>query len=308
MKTDTQLLNEIAHKTDILRQLTKEESVELKKKLLGIHNSIVKVCDKYGLRIMLSGGSCLGTIRHKGFIPWDDDLDMIMPREDYEKLISLYEEGKVDSNLLFEYPNKRKDVKNNYLKVFLKGTLLKEMFDDSDSFPSNIFVDIFPMDFAPENKLLRKIKGLLSDGLQFVCTCVLYKKYPSHNLKIFYQQDTEAYERYKFRLFIGSVCSFLSHRKWVYLFDGFNKNSRPSHFYTIPCGRKHYIGETLPSDTFFPPIESTFEGMKTYLPHIPHDYLSNLYGDYMKIPPEDKRERHFIIDIKFGQKNEEQNI
>jgi len=195
MKTDTQLLNEIAQKTDLLRQLTDLESAELKKKLLKIHNTIISICDKNGLRIMLSGGSCLGSIRHGGFIPWDDDLDMIMPRNDYEKFIKLYEEGQVDNQLLFEYPSKKKDVKNNYLKVFLKNTTLKEMFDDSDTFPSNIFVDVFPMDYAPNNKFLRKTKAIISDGLQFICTCVLYKKYPSKNLEVFYKQDADAFRR-----------------------------------------------------------------------------------------------------------------
>lgn len=301
MKTDTQLLNEIAQKTDLLRQLTVDESAELKKKLLEIHNTIISICDKNGLRIMLSGGSCLGSIRHGGFIPWDDDLDMIMPRNDYEKLIKLYEEGQVDNQLLFEYPSKRKDVKNNYLKVFLKNTTLKEMFDDSDIFPSNIFVDVFPMDYAPQNKVLRKTKAIISDGLQFICTCVLYKKFPSRNLEVFYKQDAEAFRRYKLRLVVGGLFSFFSHRRWVYLFDEFNKCSKVSTHYTIPCGRKHYSGEILPSEVFFPPLESSFEGVKTYLPHSPHDYLSNLYGDYMQIPPEEKRERHFIIDIKFNQ-------
>lgn len=299
MKTDTQLLNEIAKRTDLLRQLTEDEAAKLKKKLLEIHNAIISICDKNGLRIMLSGGSCLGTIRHGGFIPWDDDLDMIMPRSDYKKLIKLYEDGHVGTQLLFEYPNKKRDVKNNYLKVFLRNTTLKEMFDDSGTFPSNIFVDIFPMDYAPKNKTIRKIKSIISDGLQFICTCVLYKKYPSKNLELFYKQDNDAYKRYRFRLFVGSIASFLSHRRWVYLFDKFNRNSKPTDYYTIPCGRKHYMGETLPSDVFFPVLESTFEGVKTYLPHRPHDYLSNLYGNYMQIPPEDKRERHFIIDISF---------
>ena len=300
MKTDTQLLNDIAQKTDLLRQLTELESAELKKKLLNIHNTIISICDKNGLRIMLSGGSCLGSIRHGGFIPWDDDLDMIMPRNDYEKFIKLYEEGQVDNQLLFEYPSKKKDVKKNHLKVFLKNTTLKEMFDDSDTFPSNIFVDVFPMDYAPNNKFLRKTKAIISDGLQFICTCVLYKKYPSKNLEVFYKQDAEAYRRYKLRLMFGGMFSFFSHRRWVYLFDQFNKRSKVSTHYTIPCGRKHYLGETLPSEVFFPPLESSFEGVRTYLPHSPHDYLSNLYGDYMQIPPEDKRERHFIIDIKFN--------
>lgn len=66
MKTDTELLNEIAQKSDILRQLTQEEALKLKKTLLEMHNNIIELCDKHHLTVMLGGGSCLGTIRHKG--------------------------------------------------------------------------------------------------------------------------------------------------------------------------------------------------------------------------------------------------
>ena len=298
MKSDTALLNEIAHNTGLLRNLSEEESTSLKKILLGIHNDIIKICDRYGLKVMVSGGTCLGSIRHKGYIPWDDDLDFIMPRNDYEKLLSIYENGDIDSKYLFEYPNNYKDVKNTFLKIFLKGTKLKEVFDDSDFFPSCIFVDVFPIDYAPKNKLLRRVRAFISDSLQFICTSVLYYKYPSNNLKLLYEQDQKVYRRYKVRLLIGQVFSVIPHKKWVYWFDSFNRKSQLSTVMTVPSGRRHYYSEALPDKVFLPPIESTFEGCKTYLPHEPHTYLANLYGNYMRIPPVEKRERHFVVDFK----------
>ena len=68
---------------------------------------------------------------------------------------------------------------------------------------------------------------------------------------------------------------------------------------TVPTGRKHYLSETLPMSVFTPVVECEFEGVKSYIPNGYHQYLSNLFGDYMQIPPENKRERHFIVDIKF---------
>ena len=299
MKTDTEILNEIARKTNILRLLTEEECVQLKRTLLHMHNDIITLCDKHNITIMLGGGSCLGAIRHKGYIPWDDDLDLMMPREDYEKLIRVYEEGRVDDKYLFIYPNKKKDVKNTFLKIYLKGTICKEIFDDDKSFPMNVYIDVFPMDFAPNSKLLRKIKALASDFLQAVCTCTLYYQYHSRNMELFAQQDDVAKKRYILRLRIGRLFSFFSHKKWVCLFDRFNAKSPRSSFMTIPPGRNHYLKETLPIEVFLPVKEVVFEGMKAYVPGGYDTYLSHLYGDYMKLPPENKRERHFIMDIQF---------
>lgn len=298
MKTDTELLNDIANKTDILRQLTEDEIQQLKLKLLDMHNYIIEVCDKFGLTIMLGGGSCLGAVRHKGFIPWDDDLDLMMPRCDYEKLISLFENGVLNPNYLFEYPSKYHNVKNTFLKIFLKDTIYEDIFDDKESFPSGIFLDVFPIDFAPQNTIFLKCKALISDGLQFICTCTLYSQNPSMNLEKLYSQDKEAFRRYKMRIIIGRFFSLFSHRQWVYWFDKINKCSKRSNQMTVPTGRKHYLAETLPAKVFVPAIECTFEGVKSYIPNGYHQYLSNLYGDYMQIPPENKRERHFIVDFK----------
>ena len=101
MKTDTQIMNEIAIKTGYLKELPKEQSEAQKKLLLEMYKDISNLCDEHGLVYMMGGGTCLGTVRHQGYIPWDDDLDIMMPRDSYEKLIVL-----LSNNLLgdkYEY-------------------------------------------------------------------------------------------------------------------------------------------------------------------------------------------------------------
>ena len=98
MKSDSELMNELAKRTDYLRELTEEES-----KALDMYVDIARLCEQHQLTVMLCGGSCLGAIRHKGFIPWDDDLDLLMPRHDYEQLIRLLEQGALGKNYEFNH-------------------------------------------------------------------------------------------------------------------------------------------------------------------------------------------------------------
>lgn len=87
MKSESQIMSELSHKVDYLRELSSEESAQLKNAILDIYKDVAALCDKYELTYMMSGGTCLGAVRHRGFIPWDDDLDIMMPRADYNVLL-----------------------------------------------------------------------------------------------------------------------------------------------------------------------------------------------------------------------------
>lgn len=90
----------------------------------------------------------------------------------------------------------------------------------------------------------------------------------------------------------------MSHKKWAVLFDTFVKSKKDTNYVTIPAGRKGYAGETVETSVMFPVRQATFEGLTVNIPSNIHRYLQNLYGDYMVIPPEKKRERHYVVDIK----------
>lgn len=300
MKTDTELLNSLTNTEagSYLHQLTQEESARMKKMLLIIYNDFAELCEKQKITFMLGGGSCLGAIRHHGFIPWDDDLDIMMPRKDYENLIEVLKSGALGDKYEINYPTKTTDCKNTFLKIYRKGTLDNELFNENTPFPRGIFLDIFPMDSAPKSKLARRIRGVISDGLQFVATCVLYAQYPSDKYKRFVSGDEDTKRRFQLRIKIGNICKIIPHRLWVHWFDKFNSSDKATGYTTIPTGRKHYVGETQPTSVFLPVRYEKFEGMDCPIPGNAEVYLTALYGDFMKLPPEDKRERHLVYQFK----------
>lgn len=294
MKTDTQIMNEIALSSGLLRTLTDEESKAQKALLLEMYKDIAALCDEHGLIYMLGGGSCLGAIRHQGYIPWDDDLDIMMPRDSYEQLIVLLSDGALGEKYEYDTPNAHKDCKNTFLKIYRKGTLDVEITSETAPGPKGMYIDVFPMDYAPNNRLYRRIKGLLSDFLQAVCSCVLYTEYPSIQYKEYMKKSKEGFKRYRLRILLGRLFGIIPHRKWVWWFDQLNAKSKKSGFITVPTGRKHYIGETLPVEIFLPTQKWSFEGIIVNIPANYDAYLRSLYQNYMEIPPVEKRERHFV--------------
>ena len=121
MRSYKDKLNDLSRKSSALRQLTSEEEKALKKLLIEMLRDIICLCDKHGLTWMMGGGSCLGTIRHKGFIPWDDDLDLNMPRRDAEKLKSLLKEHALGGDYEYTCPNSGKDAPCMFLQEGYKN-------------------------------------------------------------------------------------------------------------------------------------------------------------------------------------------
>lgn len=298
MKTDTQIMNELAINSGCLHTISEKESQLQKALLLEMYKDIAHLCDTNKLIYMLGGGTCLGAIRHKGYIPWDDDLDIMMPRDSYERLIKLLENNELGEKYEYDTPNSKKDCKNTFLKIYRKDTLDVEIISENAPGPKGIYIDVFPMDYAPKNILFRKLKGMISDLLQMICSCVLYTEYKSARYKEFMMQSREGKIRYFQRMTLGYLFGIVPHRKWVWMFDQWNSCSKDSGYMTIPTGRKHYMGECRTTDTYLPVATAEFEGINVYVPNKVHDYLASMYKNYMEIPPKEKRERHFVYKFK----------
>ncbi len=295
MKSDSELMNELAHKTNYLHEMTSSESSAMKRALLDIYRDVAKLCEKEGLTLMLSGGSCLGAVRHKGFIPWDDDLDVMMRRDDYERLIRLCKEGRLGDKYEFDYPNKDADAKTVFLKIYRKNSFNIELFNENSPFPKGFYIDVFALDSVPQSKFMQAMKGFVANVIQFISIMVLYAQYPSKSLSEFVSLDSSLKRRYQIKKIMGSFFGIIPHAKWVYWFDRFVASSKNGNPLGIPTGRKYYNGEIFDASVYFPPKEALFEGEIVYIPADYDRYLTNLYHDYMQLPPVEKRERHFIL-------------
>lgn len=281
-----------------IRFITETQAAELRKVLLQMMKDLHFVCEKYSLVYFLGGGSCLGAVRHKGFIPWDDDIDVIMPREDYDKLPSL---------LSAEFPDKYfyEEIRINekydatFMKIRLKGSVCREIFE-SDPENAGIFIDINPLENVYDNAILRKIHGYFCELLLLICSCVRLRV----NAPLIepYITDKNQMGVIKRKLRLSKLFSFFSLRKWLLITEkrlSSCKNTNSS-FVSIPTGRKHYFGEMQPRSVFSKAVLTDFEDTQLYIMEDYNSYLTGLFGkDYMTPPPENERERHAVIALKF---------
>lgn len=293
------MMNSLASKSTILYQLSAEERELLKACLLEMYSDIRAVCQKYNLTIMLGGGSALGCVRHQGFIPWDDDLDLMMPRADYEFFKQIFELELGERYELLA-PNYGEKAKSRFPKIMKKGTTFKEISDVDSDLPCGVFLDIFLIENVPQSHIHRKLKGIWCNGLMFLSSHVYLYEHRSEELKKYMSGTVSGKRSFQFRMLIGKLFHFFSAKKWFDLVDQAVQYGKETGCVTIPTGRKHYFGEILQKSVLLPVSIGDFCGQKVPIPGDYDAYLKNLYGNYMLIPPEEKREKHFIVDFKLN--------
>lgn len=293
MLNKKEILNEAANSGSV-RPLSEEERSKLKRTLLDMTKEIDSVCRKYNIKMFLAGGSLLGAVRHGGFIPWDDDVDFGMTREDYSKFISIFHEELGDKYYL-RCPNSPSPNGNRFMQIFKKGTVLETVEGNTPLQPKCVLLDVFPYDAVPDNLIHRIIKGLWCNGLMIIASSVTDYTYPNDEYK---RMMSKSFSGQMLRIamsVIGFLFSWRSPAKWFNTVDKAIQYNKLSHYITSATGRRHYFGEMFPTDVFLPLQEIKFENLTLYAPADPDTYLRHNYGeDFMTPPPEGKRESHFV--------------
>lgn len=282
--------------SDRLHCMTETERLQLQEHLRRMYVEIEKVCDRHGLTVMGAYGTVLGALRHKGFIPWDDDLDLFMPREDYDQLIHLYADELPQEYKIFA-PNAQNRPIYRFAKVVDVSTKFVMPVSDETQEWSGVFVDIFPLENTPTNKLLIKVRRIWLCFLMYVASSVAQYEDKASLYKELMCGDAEAKRNYQFRNLIGEMFSFKTASQW---YDWFDKASqwKKTGFYVAPSGGSSMKYFTpVPSSSFIPVHKASFDDIEINVPNNPEQHLCMEYGDWHKIPGGDEKWQHFIQKI-----------
>lgn len=252
---------------------------DIKKTELSILDYVVGVCDDNNLSYFLAYGTLIGAIRHKGFIPWDDDIDIVMPRQDYNKFIEVVK----------QFPNYRFNVcvpnENGFyyefIKVFDSITYIVEDADIKDC-PNGVWIDIFPLDgLNPDDKWAHR---LLLVGQR----CRVASIYNSFPHKMGKKLAPIEWIFWKCCKVIGYKNILNKTLKWSQKYN-YGECEIVGYASSFPAHNKY-----MKKEWFQECVLVEFEGKYYKAPKYYHDYLTTQYGDYMQLPPEDKRITHHM--------------
>ena len=272
--------------------------------LLVAYCDLWEFCEKRGITLFLTGGSTLGAIRHQGFIPWDDDIDLAMPREDFERFKALFDQG-LGEKYILNAPNYSEKPLSRFPKVLIRDVRENGEHLGFSSEAECLPVDIFIIENVPENKIVRVCKGIWGNASEYIGGKVAgYENRRSSLQKLFGSHHKLGYA---LELTVGFAFSFFSSFRWNNVIDTAlqSKNSH-SRLCGTPSGRKHYFGEIYEKKDIFPGYVVSFAGKDARVFTDPHKYLTHLYGpDYMTPPPPEEREHHLARGMSVMQKTGE---
>lgn len=256
---------------------------ELHNILLEILDDFAQICGANNLTWFLTGGTLLGAVRHKGFIPWDDDVDVSMPRNDFEKLLNIFDNSSTSKYYIISSRSQsmsRDFYTKGYAKFCKNRTIFIEKATINQNEHTGFFIDVFPVDncvrfFLPFQERLAK----------FCRTLYQFKTYaytPNNWIKTSICHIISCFLPSRFILILISK---------IYTF--FNKFN--TKYATIFPGRYGHKRETHKKTIIFPLSTISFEGKEYPIPRNPDIFLTTVYGNYMEIPALEKRKIHSSI-------------
>lgn len=256
---------------------------EIRQIELDIFRQIIRVCEKYELRYIMDYGTLLGAVRHGGFIPWDDDIDLSMPRPDFEKFYQVFEQE------MTEYPQyelrrgMKSDLALPYIQIVHTGTIT-EKNGRREKYGQALWVDIFPIDGGGNSRAeIEQVHAAywekINESRQIFGR---YKPYlnPIKQIRQFYTHHIRSFA-------LGKIIAEAEQCMQTYDYE----QSELIFCYCTFCGTKEINKKKYYEDR----IELEFEGIPCKVPRDYDEKLKNIYGDYMQLPPEEERKGHDFV-------------
>ncbi len=272
--------------------LMNDELRKLQLTQLEILNVVDRFCRERNIPYFLCGGTLLGAVRHQGFIPWDDDLDICMPRQDYDRFISAWHESSPDGFML-QNKDSAPAFQQSFTKIRKLHTTFLEDIDDVNRFYTGIFIDVFPVDRAPSGWIEMQV---------FYARCMLYQLFTREFIPPKAGKAMQVGAATILKIVRGKQRE-KARAKLLYRltrYDG-DRSRQTVLFDTVLRMKQLY-----PADFFDGCVMLKFEtgfypGMVRW-----DEYLTMLYGDYMSLPPESERTwKHHPIILDFEHDYEE---
>lgn len=262
--------------------------------LLQTMKDFIKLCEENNIQYVAAYGTVLGAVRHKGLIPWDDDIDVYMTRDNYDKLISLKEKIGNTSYEIIDYNN------TNYYLPFAKFCNKQTTLWEMEDFPYilGVFVDIFPLDYVPTKK-----EDAIKLKSSYKKYWILYKRCVR---KITVSQHFNEIMKFSIKLILVSLLNSIYKQlknkilsQFVQIGYKIQKN-RGNRYMCYTTSVDSIDKASYPTSWIEDTIKVPFEDFYVSIPRKYHEYLTNEYGNYMELPPIEKRvssHSHYFVDL-----------
>ncbi len=265
--------------------LDNETLKKLQEVELEILLEIDRICTKNGIHYTLTGGTLLGAVRHGGFIPWDDDADISMLRSQYRKFQKVCETDLDKERFYFQDIENTKDYRWGYGKVRRKDSVFLRENQEELPYEQGIFVDVFPRDGVPDNALFQKIHIFFCFVLRKIMWSPIGKKVSKNRFqRVIYYILSIIPKKVLLKLYL-SLVYFSNIKKTTYV---------RALTFPLPNNIKGYNREWYERYQKLTFENYNFQIQTSYL-----KWLEREFGDYMEIPPVEKRKTHPVTEIKF---------
>ncbi len=272
-----------------MKEVTPEQQPQWNSIILDVLAEFIRICKAHQLTYFCCGGTAIGAIRHQGMIPWDDDIDVFMPRPDYDRFVDIASHmdlGNYELVSPYTHPN----YPLFFVKLCNRLTTLQEQEDIPCVY--GLYVDIFPIDGAPDDieqaRAMERRFTKTKHKLEAISTHITFGEY-LHLLTM-----PKEWGRFA-RKTLGFFCRQAYRRKLLRQMHDicYQYDYQTANLVAVYCG-SYGPKEVFPKQWLQGTVAFPFEGMTVDLPKGYDQYLRQYYGDYMQLPPEEKRQSHHL--------------